>query len=208
MFIRAYLRASTEDQNADRAREELNAFAKAHGQQIACYYTENVSGTKLDRPELNRLLSDAQDGDVLLLEQVDRLTRLKDADWKNLKRRIEDKGLSVVSLDLPTSHQALTQQAQDGFTGAMLKAINAMLLDMLAAIARKDYDDRRRRQAQGIEAAKKDKKYAGRKPDTKLHDLIIKLRGEDRSLNEIAALAGCSKATVCRVLSDAKEAQA
>lgn len=204
MFIRAYLRASTEDQNAERAREELRAFAESQGYRVATFYTENVTGTALERPELNRLLSDAQEGDVLLLEQVDRLTRLKDDDWKNLKRRIEDKGLLVVSLDLPTSHQALTQQTQDGFTGTMLKAINAMLLDMLAAIARKDYDDRRRRQAQGIKAARDANKYAGRKADTKKHAQVVKLRSEGRSLNEIAKLVGYSKATVCRVIADAK----
>jgi len=36
----------------------------------------------------------------------------------------------------------------------MLTALNAMMLDMLAAVARKDYDDRRRRQAQGVQRAK------------------------------------------------------
>ena len=38
----------------------------------------------------------------------------------------------------------------DEFTDRMFEAINGMLLDMLAAVARKDYDDRRRRQAQGM----------------------------------------------------------
>jgi len=42
----------------------------------------------------------------------------------------------------------------DEFTGRMLAAINSMLLEMMAAIARKDYEQRRERQAQGIEKAK------------------------------------------------------
>ena len=41
--------------------------------------------------------------------------------------------------------------AGDEFTSRMLDAINRMMLDMLAAIARKDYEQRRERQAQGIE---------------------------------------------------------
>lgn len=41
---------------------------------------------------------------------------------------------------------------------SMLKAINNMMMDMLAAIARKDYQDRRRRQAEGIKKAKEGKK--------------------------------------------------
>ncbi|SKA74313.1 recombinase family protein, partial [Enterovibrio nigricans] len=54
MFIRAYLRASTDEQNADRAKTTLEQFISEHGQRIASYYTENISGTQLERPELNR----------------------------------------------------------------------------------------------------------------------------------------------------------
>src|SRR5215207_4220582 len=49
---------------------------------IAAYYIENESGAKLARPELFRLLSDARPGDVLLVEQVDRLSRLTASDWE------------------------------------------------------------------------------------------------------------------------------
>ena len=59
MFIRAYLRASTEDQFADRAKEMLEQFVQERGHKIASYYRENISGTKLDRPELGRLLMDS-----------------------------------------------------------------------------------------------------------------------------------------------------
>ncbi|UTW13372.1 recombinase family protein [Marinobacterium rhizophilum] len=208
MFIRAYLRASTEDQNAARARDQLTRFAEEHGQRIASYYIENVSGASLARPELHRLLSDAQPGDILLLEQVDRLTRLKDSDWQQLKRLIEDRQLSVVAMDLPTSYAAMSVQSGiDDFMKAMLKAINTMMLDMLAAIARKDFEDRRRRQAQGIEQAKQGGKYKGRKADTKKHLKVIELRDKGCSLNEVAELTGYSKATVCRILAQVKEAE-
>lgn len=85
-------------------------------------------------------------GDVILIEQVDRLTRLDDAGWETLRKQITDKQLAIVSLDLPTSHLALSSTVSDDFTRSMLKAVNGMMLDMLAAIARKDYEDRRRRQ--------------------------------------------------------------
>lgn len=64
-----------------------------------------------------------------------------------------------------------TEQHPD-FTGRMLTAINTMLLDMLAAVARKDYEDWRRRQAQGIEKAKAEGAYRGRKTDEDLHKRI------------------------------------
>ncbi|EPP5372718.1 recombinase family protein [Vibrio cholerae] len=73
MFIRPYLRASTDEQNAERAKATLDQFTQEHGQRIASYYTENISGTQLDRPELNRLLTDTQANDILLVDQIDRL---------------------------------------------------------------------------------------------------------------------------------------
>jgi Site-specific recombinases, DNA invertase Pin homologs len=76
MAIRAYLRASTADQDADRARDSLTSFAAEHGSRITAFYVENASGTKLDRPALDDLLTEAHAGDVLLVEGIDRLTRL------------------------------------------------------------------------------------------------------------------------------------
>jgi DNA invertase Pin-like site-specific DNA recombinase len=70
-----------------------------------------------------------------------------------------------VALDLPTSWMMATSNA-DEFTNRMFEAINGMLLDMLAAVARKDYDDRRRRQAQGQAKARAEGKYKGRPEDT------------------------------------------
>ena len=56
MFVRAYLRASTDQQDATRARAALDAFAKERGLRIAARYIENESGATLQRPELFRLL--------------------------------------------------------------------------------------------------------------------------------------------------------
>ena len=68
MFIRAYLRASTNEQDATRAMSALEQFTADHGKAIATTYTENASGAKADRPELLRLLKDARKGDVLLVD--------------------------------------------------------------------------------------------------------------------------------------------
>ena len=50
MFIRAYLRASTKEQDAKRAKNELIQFANDHGHKIATFYIENESGAMLERP--------------------------------------------------------------------------------------------------------------------------------------------------------------
>lgn len=206
MYIYAYLQASTMEQDALRSKNRLKEFAALHGHRIACWYVENASGASLNRPELTRMLSDMELGDVILIEQVDRLSRLNDAGWEILRKEITDKRLSVVSLDLPTSHMALTNAVSDDFTRSMLKAVNAMMLDMLAAIARKDYEDRRRRQSEGISKAKAEGKYRGRVANAQKHELIRTLRlVNGKSLRETARLAGVSKMTVIRVCNNVEE---
>ncbi|OUE44478.1 serine recombinase [Billgrantia desiderata SP1] len=197
-FIRAYLRASTDDQDASRARASLESFANEKGVSVASWYIENASGTKANRTELARLIDDARPGDVLLVEQVDRLTRLTRDDWHRLKAAIQGAGLRVVSLDLPTSHAAMTVTTDDDFTGRMLDAVNAMLMDMLAAVARKDYEDRRRRQAEGIAKAKLQGAYQGRPVDTEKHRRILELRRQGFSIRKTADIIGCGVSTVQR----------
>ena len=197
MFIRAYLRASAKDQDANRAVADLEHFAADKGLTIAARYTENESGAKLDRPELFRLLADCQPGDVLLVEQVDRLSRLNGGDWERLKTVIAAKRVRVVALDLPTSHDLI--KPGDEFTSRMLDALNGMMLDMLAAIARKDYDDRRRRQVQGIVKAKEAGAYKGRPEDAKRNAAIVGMLKAKQSWNSIIAATGCSRSTLSRL---------
>jgi len=91
MFIRCYLRASTQEQSAERAKEEIVAFVKQLDHKIAGFYIENESGTKAERPELERLINDSHNGDVLVIEKMDRLTRLPYQQWQTLKSRIKER---------------------------------------------------------------------------------------------------------------------
>lgn len=195
--IYGYLRASTDEQDASRAKEQLIEFAQSQGQQIAGWFVENESGASLKRPELFRLLDIAQQGDCLLVEQVDRISRLNGEDWESLKAIIKAKGVRIVALDLPTSHQLMT--TGDEFTSRMLDALNSMMLDMLAAIARKDYTDRRRRQAQGIAKAKAEGRYKGRPIDAALHEKIQLALSAGWSYSKIEGMYKCSRATIAKV---------
>jgi DNA invertase Pin-like site-specific DNA recombinase len=197
MNARAYLRASTDEQAAGRAREQVEAFAAERGLPIVGTYVENESGAKLARPELFRLIADSRPGDVLLVEQVDRLSRLSDADWRKLRAELEARQIRVVALDLPTSWQLAAPG--DEFTARMFAALNAMMLDMLAAVARKDYEDRRRRQAQGIVKAKAAGAYRGRPEDTARNAGIAGMLRSGMSWTAIQAAAGCSRATIAKV---------
>jgi DNA invertase Pin-like site-specific DNA recombinase len=198
MFVRAYLRASTSEQDATRAKDQLKAFATERGLTVAAWYVENESGAKLSRPELFRLLADAHPGDILLVEQVDRLSRLTAADWERLKAELTARRVRVVALDLPTSWMMATTSTDD-FTSRMFEAINGMLLDMLAAVARKDYDDRRRRQAQGQAKAKAEGRYKGRPEDTGRNEGIARMLAFGQTWSAIQKATGCSRATVAKV---------
>jgi DNA invertase Pin-like site-specific DNA recombinase len=195
MLIRAYLRASTTEQDAQRAKEELKAFGIKFNNRIAGYYIENQSGTKLDRPELNKLIEDSEASDVLLIEKMDRLTRLPWGEWKTLKARIMAKGLVIVVADQPMTHAVFSSGEQNSIT----LALTEFMLDLGAAMARDDYETRHKRQAQGIEKAKAEGKYRGRRVNESLHQDIRDQLSLGRSYSEIQLKLGCSRATVAKI---------
>jgi DNA invertase Pin-like site-specific DNA recombinase len=196
-LTRIYLRGSTDAQDATRAREQVEAFAAEHGLTVAATYIENASGAKLARPELLRMLADSKPSDIVLVEAVDRLARLTDQDWKALRREIESKGVRIISLDLPTSWTLA--KSSDDFTGRVMSAINSLMLDVLAAVARADYEMRRRRAAQGIEAAKKRGAYKGRPENVSRNaGIAAQLRG-GASWTSIQKSMNVSRATINKI---------
>ena len=196
-LTRLYLRSSTEEQDANRARATLETFAAERGLIVAGAYVENESGAVLERPELFRLLADSRPGDILLVEQVDRLSRLTAADWERLRTVLAERQVRVVALDLPTSW--MLAAPSDEFTARMFTAINAMMMDMLAAVARKDYEDRRRRQAEGIAKARAANAYTGRPENRERNKVIAGLLAKGVSWTQVQKATGCGRATVAKV---------
>ena len=195
MTVRIYVRASTKDQDAERALESLKEFASTiHG--VTVEYIENESGTKLDRPILNQLLADAEDGDTLLVESVDRLSRLKQDEFEVLKGRIKEKGLKLVVTDLPTTHVLLN--TDDTITSSILNLVNNLLIDLLATMARLDNEKRIERIKQGL--VRSGYVPTGKKADTAKHDRIRELNAKGLTKEEIAKAVGVGVATVYRVL--------
>jgi DNA invertase Pin-like site-specific DNA recombinase len=200
MNAHLYLRASTKDQDANRARIALESFAGDKGLNIVGVYAENISGTKLNRPELMRLLDTANAGDVLLVESVDRLSRLSQVDWETLKTTIKVKGLRLVIADLPTSWEMAT----DGIAGEVMRVINDMLIELMATMARLDQDKRVERINQGLankRAANPEWKPAGKGKNAALWEQVKSLMAKHptMSADQIAKLADCGVATVYRI---------
>jgi DNA invertase Pin-like site-specific DNA recombinase len=119
MNARIYCRASTEGQHADRALTSLREFSHNKGWKIAGEYIKNASGAKLERVELMRLLMESEPGDLLLIETIDRLSRLKHEEWVELKATLSNKGLVIVSMDLPTSWQMVETPSNDLTSGIL-----------------------------------------------------------------------------------------
>ncbi len=196
MNTRIYLRASTKDQDAERALQILQDLNQNLNLGETIVYVENYSGTKLDRPELNKLLSEANQGDTLLVESIDRLSRLTQRDFQELKRRIQEKGLRLVVADLPTTYQMI--QTSDSITYSILELINNMLIDLLATMARLDNEKRIERIKQGL--ARSGYKPTGKKANEAKHKRIKELLVVgNMTKEEIAKAVNCGVATVYRV---------
>lgn len=202
MNTRIYLRASTKEQDASRAAQLLTQFCETNNLNIITKYVENISGTKLNRPQLNKLLDDSQQGDILLVESVDRLSRLPMSDWEKLKSIISDKGLKLVVVDLPTTHALMSS---DDITASILSIINNMLLDLMATMARLDNDKRIERIKQGQKRAiESGKKIGGSTKNQKMRSKVISYLEKNLTVEEVAKMADCGVATVYRVKNELK----
>jgi len=86
-----YARVSTKEQNLDR---QIDALQQAGCEKI---FSEQISGAKKERPELNMLLSQIRDGDQLVIDKLSRLGRsLKDL--IQIVSDLEDRGVTFISL--------------------------------------------------------------------------------------------------------------
>jgi DNA invertase Pin-like site-specific DNA recombinase len=92
----------------------------------------------------------------------------------------------------------------DEFTNRMFGAINGMMLDMLAAMAPKDWSDRRRRQAEGIAARKAKGGYTGRPENVDRNNAVAKLLTAGLTWSEVMAATRTSRATVAKVAARSK----
>ncbi|NMX94562.1 recombinase family protein [Pseudomonas sp. WS 5086] len=208
VYAHLYLRASTKEQDANRARLALMDFAMQRGYSVLGVYADNFTGTKLERPELHRLLTCAEPGQILCVESVDRLSRLSRADWEILKGTINEKGLRLVVADLPTSWESSNHRTdeQGDIAVSIMHVINNMLIDLMATMARLDQEKRVARIKEGIankRAADPSWKAQGKSKNVEKWGIVEKLlKGQPASrmtIREIAQAANVGEATVYRI---------
>lgn len=193
---RIYQRVSTEEQDLTR-QESIVASTKAAGYYVAGVYREKASGARSDRPELLRLIADLQHGEVVVAEQIDRISRLPLEEAERLVSAITAKGARLAVPGVVDLTDLVADA--DGVARIVLEAVQALLLKLALQMARDDYTTRRDRQRQGIQLARAEGKYAGRVADTTTHQRIIALRSAGNTILHTAKLSGCSVSQVKRI---------
>lgn len=139
-----YARVSSKEQNIDRQIDSLRKYV-ANERDIII---DKISGKDTNRPGLQNLLYNIRSGDTLYIHSLDRLGRNKN-DIKQLLCELKDKDVTVRILDLPTS------MIDYGDTGkGIMELINNILIEVMAYQAQVERENIRKRQEEGIAAAK------------------------------------------------------
>lgn len=148
-----YARVSSKDQNLDR---QISAFM-ALGATERDIITDKESGKNLDRSGYQALKNAMlRRGDTLVIKSLDRLSRNK-ADIKNELQYFKDNGIRLKVIDLPTTMMNLPEGQEWVF-----EMVNNILIEVLGTIAEQERETIKKRQAEGIEAAKQKGKKLGR----------------------------------------------
>lgn len=141
--VYGYVRVSAKDQNEAR---QVNAMDE-YGVKQENIVVEKESGKDINRPKYRLLLNSLRAGDILVVKSIDRLGRNYEeiiAQWRQITKEI---GAEIVVLDMPLLD---TRQGRD-LTGTLIADI---VLQLLSYVAQTERDFIRRRQAEGIAAAK------------------------------------------------------
>lgn len=153
-----YARVSSKEQNLDR---QIEAFKKigADDREIIC---DKESGKNLNRSRYQALKTVMpRSGDTLIVKSLDRLSRNK-SDIKNELQYFKDNNIRLKVIDLPTTMMDLPKGQEWVFD-----MVNNILIEVLGTIAEQERRTIRKRQREGIEAAKSKGKHLGR-PKTSL----------------------------------------
>lgn len=148
-----YARVSSKEQNLDR---QLNAF-KNVGAGDRDIITDKESGKNLDRQGYQALKNAMlREGDTLVITSLDRLSRNK-KDIANELKYFKDNNIRLKVLDLPTTMTDVPQGQE-----WVIEMVNNILIEVLGTIAEQERATIHKRQAEGIESAKKAGKHLGR----------------------------------------------
>ena len=148
-----YIRVSSKDQNEDRQLIALHG----KGVKDACIYIDKKSGKDFDRPQYKRLVKKLKPGDLLMIQSIDRLGRNYEEVQNQWRVLTKEKEVDICVIDMPLLD---TRQGKD-LLGTF---IADLVLQILSFVAQNEREYIRKRQAEGIAAAKAKGIKFGRKP--------------------------------------------
>ena len=174
-----YARVSTEEQNLDR---QLDSLKEAGCEKI---FREKITGTKKERPELDKLMEQLRSGDLIIISDLTRLSRSV-KDLFSLVDQIEKKGANIKSLKESWMDTSTPQ--------------GKLMFTIFAGISQFERDLISQRTLEGLAAARARGRNGGRpKKDEKAITLALKMYQEKVcSISEITKATGVSKTTIYR----------
>ena len=192
MEIYGYVRVSSTDQNEER---QLIAL-REKGVDNKYIYMDKQSGKDFDRPQYKKLLRKMKQGDLLYILSIDRLGRNYEEIQSQWRVLTKEKGIDICVIDMPLLD---TRQGKD----LMGTFIADLVLQILSFVAQSERENIRKRQEQGIAAAKAKGVKFGR-PEKEVPDNFARLVSDWEKkkipLSEILKQCNMSEATFNRRL--------
>ena len=188
--VYGYVRVSTKEQNEARQVIAMHEF----GVDEQNVFVEKQSGKDFNRPKYKRLLRKLKAGDTLVIKSIDRLGRNYDEIIEQWRIITKEKQAAIVVLDMPLLD---TRQGRD-LTGTLIADI---VLQLLSYVAQTEREFIKRRQAEGIAAAKERGERFGARPKDNPDDYAAVRNSWQRgeiSAREAARRIGISHTTFMR----------
>ena len=154
--VYGYARVSSREQNEAR---QMIALCDA-GVSQEDIFLDKQSGKDFNRPQYRRLIQRLQEGDTIVIKSIDRLGRNYDEIIEQWRFITKEKEAAIVVLDMPLLD---TRRGRD-LTGTLIADI---VLQLLSYVAQTEREFIKRRQAEGIAAAKARGVKFGAKPKEK-----------------------------------------
>lgn len=187
-----YLRVSTLDQHPETQMYDLRGLAAQRGIEIVHEYSDRISGAKAKRPGLDQLLADARRGkfEIVLVWAFDRIAR----STRHFLEVLDE--LNHINVEFVSFRENID-------TGGPLGRAIVVIIGAIAELERNLIIERVRA---GMRRARLEGRRIGRTPLDFDRAAVLRDRDRGLSLTEIGAAHRISRATVSRVIKEAREA--